>query len=156
MSLQVLVGSVNGTVKTFSTDKGIFTATRECGDASQGRFTGLAVTDRWFPMSSYAHFYRGGWITRCFVVLHWCNVGMMNFLSSFSSSMITCVESGLLKVWKEGSTETVSQCLQIINFIIMHALVWLCQSKILLYQFYFTKCWKANVIDKIIQLLHHI
>lgn len=24
--------------------------------------------------------------------------------------MITCVESGLLKVWKEGSTETVSQC----------------------------------------------
>ncbi|RXN06885.1 WD repeat-containing 74-like protein [Labeo rohita] len=65
---EVLVGSVNGTVKTFSTDKGIFTATRECGDHSQGRFTGLAVTD---------------------------------------SSMITCVESGLLKVWKEGSTETV-------------------------------------------------
>lgn len=65
---EVLVGSVNGTVKTFSTDKGIFTATRECGDPSQGRFTGLAVTD---------------------------------------SSMITCVESGLLKVWKEGSTETV-------------------------------------------------
>uniref|UniRef100_A0A8C2EXV3 WD repeat-containing protein 74 n=1 Tax=Cyprinus carpio TaxID=7962 RepID=A0A8C2EXV3_CYPCA len=64
---EVLVGSVNGTVKTFSTDKGIFTATRECGDPSQGRFTGLAVTD---------------------------------------SSMITCVESGLLKVWKEGSTET--------------------------------------------------
>ncbi len=54
------MGSVNGTVKTFSTDKGIFTATRECGDASQGRFTGLAVTDRWFPMSSYAHLYRGG------------------------------------------------------------------------------------------------
>ncbi|XP_052464104.1 WD repeat-containing protein 74-like [Carassius gibelio] len=65
---EVLVGSVNGTVKTFSTDKGIFTASRECGDPSQGRFTGLAVTD---------------------------------------SSMITCVESGLLKVWKEGSTETV-------------------------------------------------
>ncbi len=145
MSLQVLVGSVNGTVKTFSTDKGIFTATRECGDASQGRFTGLAVTDRWFPMPSYAHLYRGGWITRCFVVLHWCNVGMMNFLSSFSSSMITCVESGLLKVWKEGSTETVSQCLQTIYFIIiMPALVWLCQSKILLYQFYFTKCKNAE------------
>ncbi|XP_056323085.1 WD repeat-containing protein 74 [Danio aesculapii] len=65
---EVLVGSVNGTVKTFSTDKGIFTATKECGDPSQGRFTGLAVTD---------------------------------------SSMITCVESGLLKVWKEGSTDTV-------------------------------------------------
>lgn len=39
-----------------------------------------------------------------------CIVGMMDFLSFFSSSMITCVESGLLKVWKEGSTETVSQC----------------------------------------------
>ncbi len=70
---------------------------------------------------------------------------MMDFLSYFSSSMITCVESGLLKVWKEGSTETVSQCLQIINFIIiMPALVWLCQSKILLYQFYFTKCKNAE------------
>lgn len=45
--LQVLVGSVNGTVKTFSTDKGIFTASKECGDPSQGRFTGLAATDRW-------------------------------------------------------------------------------------------------------------
>lgn len=65
---EVLVGSVNGTVKTFSTDKGIFTASKECGDSSQGRFTGLAVTD---------------------------------------SSLITCVESGLLKVWKEGSTDTV-------------------------------------------------
>ncbi|XP_051973617.1 WD repeat-containing protein 74-like [Xyrauchen texanus] len=65
---EVLVGSVNGTVKTFSTDKGIFTGSRECGDPSQGRFTGLAVTD---------------------------------------SSLITCVESGLLKVWKEGSTDTV-------------------------------------------------
>lgn len=65
---ELLLGSVNGTVKTFSTDKGIFTATKECGDPSQGKFTGLAVTD---------------------------------------SSMITCVESGLLKVWKEGSTDTV-------------------------------------------------
>ncbi|XP_056592589.1 WD repeat-containing protein 74 [Triplophysa dalaica] len=65
---EVLVGSVNGTVSTFSTDKGIFTGSRECGDPSQGRFTGLAVTD---------------------------------------SSLITCVESGLLKVWKEGSTDTV-------------------------------------------------
>ncbi len=47
---------------------------------------------------------------------------MIDFLSYFSSSMITCVESGLLKVWKEGSTETVSQCLQTIYFIIMQAL----------------------------------
>ncbi len=60
------MGSVNGTVKTFSTDKGIFTATRECGDASQGRFTGLAVTDRWFPMSIMLILQ--GWMTRCFVV----------------------------------------------------------------------------------------
>ncbi|XP_030648803.1 WD repeat-containing protein 74 [Chanos chanos] len=65
---EVLVGCVNGTVKTFSTEKGIFTENRQCGDVTQGRFTGLAVTD---------------------------------------SSLITCVESGLLKVWKEGSTETV-------------------------------------------------
>ncbi|XP_051971421.1 WD repeat-containing protein 74-like [Xyrauchen texanus] len=65
---EVLVGSVNGAVKTFSTDKGIFTGSRECGDPSQGRFTGLAVNE---------------------------------------SALITCVESGLLKVWKEGSTDTV-------------------------------------------------
>ncbi|CAB1332960.1 unnamed protein product [Coregonus sp. 'balchen'] len=43
---EVLVGSVNGTVKTFSTEKGIFTETRQCGESTQGRFTGLAVTDR--------------------------------------------------------------------------------------------------------------
>uniref|UniRef100_A0A6Q2YRJ5 WD repeat-containing protein 74 n=1 Tax=Esox lucius TaxID=8010 RepID=A0A6Q2YRJ5_ESOLU len=64
---EVLVGSVNGTVKTFSTEKGIFTETRQCGESTQGRFTGLAVTD---------------------------------------SALITCVETGLLRVWKEGS-ETV-------------------------------------------------
>lgn len=44
--LQVLVGCANGVVKTFSTEKGIFTETRECGDHTQGKFTGLAVTDR--------------------------------------------------------------------------------------------------------------
>ncbi|KAL0994077.1 hypothetical protein UPYG_G00117500 [Umbra pygmaea] len=64
---EVLVGSVNGTVKTFSTDKGIFTETRQCGESTQGRFTGLAVTD---------------------------------------SALITCVETGQLRVWKEG-TDTV-------------------------------------------------
>ncbi|CAB1316106.1 unnamed protein product [Coregonus sp. 'balchen'] len=65
---EVLVGSVNGTVKTFSTEKGIFTETRQCGESTHGRFTGLAVTDR---------------------------------------ALITCVETGLLRVWKEGSTDTV-------------------------------------------------
>uniref|UniRef100_A0A8C7UFV4 WD repeat-containing protein 74 n=1 Tax=Oncorhynchus mykiss TaxID=8022 RepID=A0A8C7UFV4_ONCMY len=65
---EVLVGSVNGTVKTFSTEKGIFTETRQCGESTQGRFTGIAVTD---------------------------------------SALITCVETGLLRVWKEGSTDTV-------------------------------------------------
>uniref|UniRef100_A0A4W4FAW7 WD repeat domain 74 n=1 Tax=Electrophorus electricus TaxID=8005 RepID=A0A4W4FAW7_ELEEL len=64
---QVLIGCLNGRVKTFSTEKGIFTESRECGDLSQGRFTGLAVMD---------------------------------------SSLITCVESGLLKVWNEGSSNT--------------------------------------------------
>uniref|UniRef100_W5LZD6 Uncharacterized protein n=1 Tax=Lepisosteus oculatus TaxID=7918 RepID=W5LZD6_LEPOC len=42
---EVLVGCVNGAVKTFSTEKGKFIETRQCGDASQGRFTGLAVYD---------------------------------------------------------------------------------------------------------------
>ncbi|XP_027014517.1 WD repeat-containing protein 74 isoform X2 [Tachysurus fulvidraco] len=62
------MGSVNGRVKTFSTEKGIFTESRECADLTHGRFTGLAVTDR---------------------------------------SLITCVESGLLKVWPEAGQETV-------------------------------------------------
>ncbi|KAM6970381.1 WD repeat-containing protein 74 [Aplochiton taeniatus] len=65
---EVLVGSVNATVKTFSTVKGIFTETRQCGDSAQGRFSGLAVTD---------------------------------------GSLITCLESGQLRVWKEGSTDVV-------------------------------------------------
>ncbi|KAK3550280.1 hypothetical protein QTP86_023832 [Hemibagrus guttatus] len=65
---EVLIGSVNGRVKTFSTEKGIFTESRECADLTHGRFTGIAVTDR---------------------------------------SLITCVESGLLKVWPEAGNETV-------------------------------------------------
>lgn len=65
---EVLVGCANGMVKTFSTEKGIFTESKECGDYTQGKFTGLAVTD---------------------------------------SALVTCVESGLIKVWKEGSTDTV-------------------------------------------------
>lgn len=62
---EILVGSLNGTVRTFSTDKGIFTETRQCGEATQGRFTGLAVTD---------------------------------------SALVTCVESGQLRVWKDESS----------------------------------------------------
>ncbi|XP_063070631.1 WD repeat-containing protein 74 [Engraulis encrasicolus] len=65
---EVLVGCANGAVKTFSTEKGIFTESRECADHSQGKFTGLAVSD---------------------------------------NALITCVESGLIKVWKEGSMDTV-------------------------------------------------
>ncbi|KAJ8348493.1 hypothetical protein SKAU_G00270820 [Synaphobranchus kaupii] len=65
---EVLVGCANGAVKTFSTEKGIFTGSRQCGDSTQAKFTGLAVTD---------------------------------------SSLVTCVESGLMKIWKEGSTDTV-------------------------------------------------
>lgn len=44
--LKVLVGCANGAVKTFSTEKGIFTENRECADHSQGKFTGLAVSDK--------------------------------------------------------------------------------------------------------------
>ncbi|XP_062870076.1 WD repeat-containing protein 74 [Trichomycterus rosablanca] len=66
---EVLVGSVNGRVKTFSTEKGIFTESRECADpTTHGRFTGIAVMDR---------------------------------------SLITCVESGVLKVWSEAATDAV-------------------------------------------------
>uniref|UniRef100_A0A8K9XL32 WD repeat domain 74 n=1 Tax=Oncorhynchus mykiss TaxID=8022 RepID=A0A8K9XL32_ONCMY len=44
---QETVGSVNGTVKRFSTEKGFITETRQCGESNQGRFTGLAATDRY-------------------------------------------------------------------------------------------------------------
>ncbi|KAM4628211.1 WD repeat-containing protein 74 [Polymixia lowei] len=62
---EVLVGSVNGTVKTFSAEKGKFTETRQCGgDAAGGRFTGLAVA---------------------------------------GTALVTCVETGRLRLWKEES-----------------------------------------------------
>lgn len=38
---------MNGTVKRFSTEKGFITETRQCGESNQGRFTGLAATDRY-------------------------------------------------------------------------------------------------------------
>lgn len=40
---ELLVGSVDGTVKTFSIEKGAFTETRRCGDSAEGCFTGLAA-----------------------------------------------------------------------------------------------------------------
>lgn len=40
---EVLVGSVDGTVKTFSTEKGLFTESRRCGDPAEGCFAGLAA-----------------------------------------------------------------------------------------------------------------
>ncbi|TDH15460.1 hypothetical protein EPR50_G00031650 [Perca flavescens] len=40
---ELLVGSVDGTVKTFSVEKGAFTETRRCGDPADGCFAGLAV-----------------------------------------------------------------------------------------------------------------
>ncbi|XP_043931679.1 WD repeat-containing protein 74 [Protopterus annectens] len=64
---EVLVGCLNGTVKTFSTEKGKFTEFQDCS-GGEGPFQGLAMYD---------------------------------------SSLVTCVESGLLKVWKEGSPDNV-------------------------------------------------
>ncbi|XP_029026841.1 WD repeat-containing protein 74 [Betta splendens] len=40
---ELLVGSVDGTVKTFSVEKGVFTETRRCGETADGCFTGLAT-----------------------------------------------------------------------------------------------------------------
>ncbi|KAM9853088.1 WD repeat-containing protein 74 [Aulostomus maculatus] len=40
---ELLVGSVDGTVKTFSLEKGVFTETRRCGDPAGGCFAGLAA-----------------------------------------------------------------------------------------------------------------
>jgi len=39
---ELLVGSVDGTVKTFSTEKGAFTESRACGEPADGCFAGLA------------------------------------------------------------------------------------------------------------------
>ncbi|KAM6933147.1 WD repeat-containing protein 74 [Xenentodon cancila] len=38
---ELLVGSVDGTVKTFSVEKGAFTDARRCGDPAEGCFSGL-------------------------------------------------------------------------------------------------------------------
>lgn len=68
---ELLVGSVDGTVKTFSTEKGTFTESRRCGDPAEGCFTGLA------PL--------GG------------------------SALLTCAESGSVRVWREDSSEPVTE-----------------------------------------------
>ncbi|XP_070685414.1 WD repeat-containing protein 74 [Pempheris klunzingeri] len=64
---EVLVGSVDGTVKTFSTEKGAFTDSRRCGEPADGGFVGLAAL--------------GG------------------------SALVTCGESGRLRVWREDGGE---------------------------------------------------
>lgn len=68
---ELLVGSVDGTVKTFSVEKGVFTDCRRYGEPTEGCFTGLAALD--------------------------------------GSSLVTCVESGTLRVWKEESSEPVKE-----------------------------------------------
>ncbi|XP_028275599.1 WD repeat-containing protein 74-like [Parambassis ranga] len=68
---ELLVGSVDGTVKTFSVEKGAFTEARRCGEPSEGCFTGLAALN--------------------------------------GSSLITCVECGTVRVWKEDSAEPATQ-----------------------------------------------
>lgn len=68
---ELLVGSVDGTVKTFSTEKGAFTETRRCGEPAEGCFTGLAVLS--------------------------------------GSALVTCVECGTLRVWREDSSEAVTE-----------------------------------------------
>ncbi|XP_041851140.1 WD repeat-containing protein 74 [Melanotaenia boesemani] len=68
---ELLVGSVDGTVKTFSTEKGAFTDARRCGDPADGCFAGLAALS--------------------------------------GSALITCVESGTVRVWTEESREPVTE-----------------------------------------------
>ncbi|XP_054649461.1 WD repeat-containing protein 74 [Dunckerocampus dactyliophorus] len=68
---EVLVASVDGNVKTFSVEKGVFTDGRRCGDPGEGCFVGLAVLS--------------------------------------DTSLATCAESGVLRVWKEDSSEPAVQ-----------------------------------------------
>ncbi|KAM9359076.1 WD repeat-containing protein 74 [Symphorus nematophorus] len=68
---ELLVGSVDGTVKTFSTEKGAFTESRRCGDPAEGCFTGLAALS--------------------------------------GSAVVTSVECGTLRVWREDGSEPVTE-----------------------------------------------
>ncbi|MED6257893.1 WD repeat-containing protein 74 [Ataeniobius toweri] len=68
---ELLVGCSDGTVRTFSTEKGVFTEARSCGDPQEGCFSGLA--------------------------------------SLRGSAIITCVECGKLRVWREDSSGPVAE-----------------------------------------------
>lgn len=68
---ELLLGSVDGIVKTFSTEKGVFTETRRCGEPEEGCFRGLATLS--------------------------------------DSALVTCTESGALRVWREDSTGPVAE-----------------------------------------------
>lgn len=68
---ELLVASVDGTVKTFSTEKGAFVETRRCGDPAEGCFTGLAVLS--------------------------------------GSALVTCVEGGTLRVWRDDNNGPVTE-----------------------------------------------
>ncbi|XP_029963630.1 WD repeat-containing protein 74-like [Salarias fasciatus] len=68
---ELLLGSVDGSVKTFSLEKGVFTDTRRCGDAQDGCFTGLGALP-------------GG-------------------------ALLTCVERGVVRVWREDKSEPVTE-----------------------------------------------
>lgn len=68
---KLLVGAVDGTVRTFSTEKGAFTDSRRYGELAEGCFTGLAALD--------------------------------------DSSLVTCVECGTVRVWREDSTRPVTE-----------------------------------------------
>ncbi|XP_067451710.1 WD repeat-containing protein 74 [Thunnus thynnus] len=67
---ELLVGSRDGTVRTFSTEKGVFTEARRCGDPEEGCFTGLAT---------------------------------------YGATLITCGDCGTLRVWREDSSEPVTE-----------------------------------------------
>uniref|UniRef100_A0A3P8TRA7 WD repeat-containing protein 74 n=1 Tax=Amphiprion percula TaxID=161767 RepID=A0A3P8TRA7_AMPPE len=68
---ELLVGSVDGTVKTFSTEKGAFIESRSCGDPAEGCFSGLVALS--------------------------------------GSSLVTCTESGTVRVWREDRGEPVTE-----------------------------------------------
>ncbi|XP_038153602.1 WD repeat-containing protein 74 [Cyprinodon tularosa] len=68
---ELLVGCLDGTVRTFSTEKGVFTEARSFGDPQDGGYCGLA--------------------------------------SLRGSAIITCVECGKLRVWREDSSGPVAE-----------------------------------------------
>ncbi|KAM9317741.1 WD repeat-containing protein 74 [Pholidichthys leucotaenia] len=72
---ELLVGSVDGTVRTFSVEKGAFTESRRCGEPTEGCFTGLEVL-------------RG-------------------------TGLLTCTETGALRVWREEGGEEPAAELQV-------------------------------------------